>query len=80
MDENWRSFYHFAKRNGSYVGPAVECEGADNISRLEVQFRATRMEDSAAEGDDETAKEKARDAAFDVLVGSVARETLLDYN
>ena len=35
------------------------------------------MEDAAGD-DDESAKEKARDAAFDVLVGSVARETLLD--
>ncbi|KAL8276887.1 hypothetical protein RQP46_010715 [Phenoliferia psychrophenolica] len=66
-DHHWLAFYRFCQRNGCYTGMAVvdgsATGAAEGISRLEEQWRA-----GSGPGGDE--------AAFDVLVGSMARETL----
>ncbi|KAK4705873.1 hypothetical protein P7C70_g335, partial [Phenoliferia sp. Uapishka_3] len=69
VDSHWLAFYRFCKRNGCYTGMPVvdgsETGAAEGISRLEERWRA-----GSGPGGDE--------AAFDVLVGSMARETLDD--
>ena len=69
LDQHWLAFYRFCQRNGCYTGmPVVDASptgAAEGISRLEERWRA-----GAGPGGEQ--------AAFDVLVGSMARETLGD--
>lgn len=71
-DRNWLAFYRFCHRNACYTGmPIIDGSptgAAEGISRLEERYRASISGDEGAGGGDE--------AAFDVLVGSMARETL----
>lgn len=88
VDPNWRSFYLFCVRNGAYQGPKIGLgmgrglsDGAENISRLEERFRSTTLGVQGDAEDDEKRQKREkrdRDAAWDVLVGSVTRETLLE--
>lgn len=70
LDPNWRTFLNFCTRNGGFSGspPAAltERDGPELISRLEVAWRAARS----------GGKEDNLDHDFDVLVGSVARESM----